>query len=184
MFHALNGFDQTGPDGDQVVLDVVRHPEVFTTGDRLFTDSITLDRWTIDLRTGRVQEQRLDDSTQEFPRIDDRLTGRQHRYGYTVSLPSEPDAAPAAILRHDLREGATERIDFGPGREPGEFVFVPSGPDADENDGVVMGFVYNRAENRSDLVLLDGQSLAPVATVHIPVRVPHGFHGNWVESAR
>lgn len=43
-----------------------------------------------------------------------------------------------------------------------------------------MGFVYDRAENRSDLVLLDGQSLAPVATVHIPVRVPHGFHGNWV----
>ncbi|KHO22556.1 carotenoid oxygenase [Mycolicibacterium setense] len=180
VFHALNGYDQTGPDGEQVVLDVVRHPAVFTTGDRLFTDSITLDRWTIDLRTGRVHEQRLDDSTQEFPRVDDRLTGLPHRYGYTVSLPSEPDAAPAAILRHDLRDGTTERVGFGPGREPGEFVFVPSGPDAGENDGVLMGFVYDRAENRSDLVMLDGQSLAPVATVHIPVRVPHGFHGNWV----
>lgn len=143
-----------------------------------------MDRWTIDLHTGRVREQRLHDETQEFPRIDDRTVGRQHRYGYTVSLPPEPDAPAGAILRHDLREGTTDRVDFGAGREPGEFVFVPSGPDADENDGVVMGFVYDRAENRSDLVLLDGQTLAPVATVHIPVRVPHGFHGNWVPSDR
>lgn len=46
-----------------------------------------------------------------------------------------------------------------------------------------MGFVYNRATDRSDLVLLDGQTLETVATVHLPARVPHGFHGNWVPSA-
>lgn len=182
VFHALNGYDRTGPDGEQIVLDVVRHPSVFTTGDQLFTNSITLDRWTIDLRTGRVHEQRLHDQAQEFPRVDERLVGREHRYGYTVGLAAGPGAAPGGILRHDLREGTAERVDFGPGREPGEFVFVPSSPDAGENDGVVMGFVYDQAQNRSDLVLLDGQSLAPVATVHIPVRVPHGFHGNWVPS--
>ncbi|MDH6197592.1 carotenoid cleavage dioxygenase [Mycobacterium frederiksbergense] len=184
VFHALNGYDRTGPDGEQVVLDVVRHPEVFTTGNQLFTDSITLDRWTIDLSTGRVDEQRLDGDAQEFPRVDDRVVGSEHRYGYTVGFAPGPDGPPAAILRHDLREHSTQRIEFGPGREPGEFVFVPAGPDAEENDGVLMGFVYDRAENRSDLVLLDGQSLAPVATVQIPVRVPHGFHGNWVASDR
>lgn len=180
VFHALNGYDHSGPEGEQVVLDVVRHPAVFTTGDQLFTESITLDRWTIDLRTGRVSEQRLDDDAQEFPRVDERVVGLPHRYGYTVGFAPGPGGAAAAILRHDLRDGSSQRVDFGPGREPGEFVFVPSGPDADENDGVLMGFVYDHAENRSDLVLLDGQTMAPVATVHIPVRVPHGFHGNWV----
>ncbi len=43
-----------------------------------------------------------------------------------------------------------------------------------------MGFVYDRSTDRSDLVLLDGQTLETVATVHLPARVPHGFHGNWV----
>jgi carotenoid cleavage dioxygenase len=57
---------------------------------------------------------------------------------------------------------------------------VPSSPDAAEDDGVAMGFVYNRAADHSDLVLLDAQTLETVATVHIPARVPHGFHGNWV----
>ena len=66
--------------------------------------------------------------------------------------------------------------------QPGEFVFVPSAADAAEDDGVAMGFVYHRSTDRSDLVLLDGQTLETVATVHLPVRVPHGFHGNWVPS--
>ena len=43
-----------------------------------------------------------------------------------------------------------------------------------------MGFVYDRSTDRSDLVLLDGQTMETVATVHLPARVPHGFHGNWV----
>ena len=42
-----------------------------------------------------------------------------------------------------------------------------------------MGFVYDRAADRSDLVVLDASTLQPVALVHLPVRVPHGFHGNW-----
>ena len=87
---------------------------------------------------------------------------------------------PNAILRHDMVTGNPKAVDFGAGREPGEFVFVPSAPDAAEDDGVVMGFVYDRAADRSDLVLLDGQTLDTVATVHLPARVPNGFHGNWV----
>ena len=34
----------------------------------------------------------------------------------------------------------------------------------------------------ADLVVLDGEDLAaePVARIHLPQRVPDGFHGNWV----
>ena len=62
-------------------------------------------------------------------------------------------------------------------------MFAPAAPDAAEDDGVVMSFVYDRATDRSNLVLLDGQTLETVGAVHLPVRVPHGFHGNWVPSA-
>ncbi len=34
--------------------------------------------------------------------------------------------------------------------------------------------------DRSDLVLLDASTLDTVAEIHLPVRVPYGFHGSWV----
>jgi carotenoid cleavage dioxygenase-like enzyme len=54
-----------------------------------------------------------------------------------------------------------------------------------QEDGWLMSLVYDRATDRSDLVLLDAADPAAgaVATVHLPTRVPLGFHGNWVPSA-
>jgi carotenoid cleavage dioxygenase len=48
-----------------------------------------------------------------------------------------------------------------------------------------MGLVYRRSTDTSELVILDGRDMAaaPVATVHLPRRVPFGFHGSWVDDA-
>ncbi len=185
VFHPLNAYDVTSPDGECIVLEVVRHSSVFASGSSLVPGTQSLDRWTIDLAAGKVREERLDDTAQEFPRVDERRVGRPHRYGYTVGYTSGSSgmSAPDKILKQDLHTKRTQSVAFGPDREPGEFVFVPSSPDAAEDDGVVMGFVYDRSTDRSDLVLLDGQTMETVATVHLPARVPHGFHGNWVPTA-
>ena len=43
-----------------------------------------------------------------------------------------------------------------------------------------MGYVYDGGREASDLVLVDAATLETVASVHLPVRVPYGFHGNWI----
>jgi carotenoid cleavage dioxygenase len=43
-----------------------------------------------------------------------------------------------------------------------------------------MGYVYDGRRDASDLVLVDAATLETVASVHLPVRVPNGFHGNWI----
>ena len=45
-----------------------------------------------------------------------------------------------------------------------------------------MTYVYDAASDTSDLVILDADALSepPVATIHLPQRVPYGFHGNWL----
>jgi carotenoid cleavage dioxygenase len=43
-----------------------------------------------------------------------------------------------------------------------------------------MGYIYDQAADRSELAILDAQTLQDVATVKLPNRVPAGFHGNWV----
>jgi carotenoid cleavage dioxygenase len=60
-------------------------------------------------------------------------------------------------------------------------VFVPRHPGAAEDEGWIMALRLDRSTNRSDLVILDAADIAsePVATVHLPARVPAGFHGSW-----
>jgi carotenoid cleavage dioxygenase len=139
----------------------------------------TLDRWTVDLADGKVRESRVDDRSQEFPRVDERLVGKRHRYGYAPMV-GEGFDGNGVLLKHDFVGGNTVSRSFGAGNAVGEFVFQPSSPDAAEDDGVLMGYVYDRAADRSELAILDAQTLDDMASIKVPHRVPAGFHGNWV----
>jgi len=59
-------------------------------------------------------------------------------------------------------------------------VCVPAGQE--EDDGYVMTYVNNPDRGAADLVILSAQDFTgePVATVHLPARVPLGFHGDWI----
>ncbi|MFI7102919.1 carotenoid oxygenase family protein [Streptomyces sp. NPDC050161] len=173
VFHALNAHD----DGDhRIVLYVSRYA---TFGGR---SPAHLWRWTIDLATGTVAEEQLDDQFCEFPRVDDRLAGGPARFGHATSC-ELPDSGPAAgaLLRYDLRTGSAVRHDFGPGRTPGEAAFAPA-DDTPGGPGWLITYVHDAATDTSDLVILDADDVAadPVATVRLPQRVPYGFHGNWL----
>ena len=178
VFHPMNGYEDA--DG-RVVLDVVRHPAMFASDFRGPNEGkATLDRWIIDPKGGPVKEARLDDHGQEFPRLDERLTGKPYRYGYTAGLGG--DVSLGGIKKHDLAKGTAELHGEGEHRAFMEPVFVPRSDDAGEDEGWVMAYVYDKATNKSDVVIVESQDFAapPVATIHLPQRVPYGFHGNWV----
>jgi carotenoid cleavage dioxygenase-like enzyme len=191
VFHCLNAYDD--PDG-RVVVDLCQYNESFDVSTLWAAHGpVTLDRWLIDPVAGTVSQQRLDDRGQEFPRVDDRLVSQPHRYGYsavigavvraiTVGGDFSDDAFANALLRHDLARGTTEERRFGRDATVGEAVFAPAAADAAEDDGYVMAFVHNPDRGASDLVLLSAQDFTgePVATVHLPARVPLGFHGSWL----
>ena len=183
VFHPLNAYD----DGDRIVMDVVRHPTMFSTSTMGPDEPTapTLDRWVIDPVAGTVTETRLDDRPQEFPRLDERLTGRRHRYGYAVELPRGGAFDAAGIVKNDLDAGTSEVHHLGAGRTASEAVFVPAGPAAGEDEGWLIAPVHDAATDRSDVVVLDARDVTgpPVATVHLPVRIPFGFHGSWVPRA-
>lgn len=191
VFHCLNAYDD---DSGQVVVDVCCYNEPFdvsTLGP--VHGPVTLDRWIIDPAAGKVTQQRLDDRGQEFPRVDDRVISRPHRYGYSAVIGEDTraitaagdfadDAFTNALLRHDLARGTVEAHEFGRDATAGEAVFAPSSPDAAEDDGYLMAFVHNPDRGAADLVILAAQDFTaePVARVHLPARIPLGFHGSWL----
>jgi carotenoid cleavage dioxygenase len=72
---------------------------------------------------------------------------------------------------------------FSNGDSVGEPVFVPRSAAAPEGDGWILAVVHRAAEGRSDLLILEAQDIAaePAAVLELPVRVPAGFHGSWVD---
>ena len=84
-------------------------------------------------------------------------------------------------MKHDMHRQTTEVHDYGRGRMTSEPVFVRKSGAAAEDQGWIMSYVYDPERDLSDVVILDAQDFAgePIATVRLPVRVPHGFHGGW-----
>ena len=82
---------------------------------------------------------------EEFPRIDERLTGRRHRYGYgALNLTGRESEARGGVVKHDLDRGTSEVLDLGAGAGPNEFVFVPREGAAGEDEGWLVGLTYVR----------------------------------------
>jgi carotenoid cleavage dioxygenase len=184
VFHPLNAFD----DGDAVVVDVVRHPSMFAiVTDGPMDGPPRMERWTLDPVAG-FSATILDDRPQEFPRIDERRTGFEHRFGWSsgasvADLGSTDPRVEGSVLKYDLLTGTVDSAGLGAGRVGGEFVFVADAPDAGEDEGWLLGYVSDLATATSELVVLDAQSMATQARVRIPRRIPAGFHGNWVADA-
>jgi carotenoid cleavage dioxygenase len=187
VYHPLNAYSEVRDGHEVLVLDVVRYARMFD-GDRRGPGESrpTLDRWTINLTTGAVSSERRDDRAQEFPRINESKLGGRHRFGYTVGvdggfLDSGRTQISTPLYKHDYATGSSTVAPLDPGLVIGEMSFVPrpGGSDQSEDDGILIGYGYHRGRDEGQLLLLDAQTCESVATVHLPQRVPMGFHGNW-----
>ena len=186
-FHPMNSYDL--PDG-RVIVDICRYDKLFDR-DRNgpFRDSLPqLERWTVDPVAKRVDRQVIDERFQEFPRVAGSVLNLPYRYGYTTAVGPQNNGSDLTFgdtIKHDVQAGTSQVHDHGSGREAGEPVFVSRQGGTAEDDGWIMTVVYDATTDRSDLVILDATDVAgdEVARIELPVRIPHGFHGNWVRDS-
>jgi len=192
VFHPMNAYDE----GDSIILDVARYGRmqflsVDATRDAGFDGdgAARLHRFRIDQKSGLVHSTPKDDVSIEFPRVDERLLGSKHRFGYAAAAGPEGTSSRmplwTAVRRYDLEQNTIQTRLFGAGNGVSEPLFVPKNARSAEGDGYVLVLVYDAARNASDFYVLDAQNInaEPVARVRLPYRVPYGFHGNWVPAA-
>jgi carotenoid cleavage dioxygenase len=173
VFHPLNAYE----DGNKIVIDVCRMEDAMKPGSN---SPPMLYRWVIDQDSGTVSETQIDDRVVDFARVCDTVVGLKNRFGYTAAFaPNLPVAE--GFMKYDLDNDSSEFHDLkgGQGSEP---VFVKDPNGSSEDDGWVLSYVYQPEENKSEVVIVDSRAFdqEPVARIHLPVRVPAGFHGNWV----
>jgi carotenoid cleavage dioxygenase len=182
VFDPLNAYD----DGDSVVVDVQRShqllfmsPEAARNPDWRDSQVARLHRFAMNLATGAIRSEALDDHEGGFPRVDERRVGRKHRFGYFAATGPEgnPTLQPlfTAVAKIDLERGSrVELRPHGASNGCGVPVFVPRHGAADEDDGWVLYLAYDAARNASELLVVASRDFTgePVARVLLPHRLP------------
>jgi carotenoid cleavage dioxygenase-like enzyme len=184
VFHPLNMWEED----TKIVADVMQYANApfFPNADGSpgKPAGARLVRWTLDLagNTNTIRQEKLDDMTGEFPRLDERYAGLPYRHGYYAASSINSEKIVFDSVAHfDAKTGRRVLHTFAPGDAPGEPVFVPRTHDAPEGDGWLLAVVYRGETDTSDLVVFDAQDIVkgPIGIASLPRRVPFGFHGNW-----
>ncbi|KAJ8139308.1 hypothetical protein OY671_007481 [Metschnikowia pulcherrima] len=148
--------------------------------------------WVVDMASNSEDFAEIRPSTDtasEFPRIDDRFTGRKTRYGWGSEMdmkrPVESRGGSAGGLSmncsflKDFETGAEQHWWCGPVSSSQEPAFVPRAKNAPEGDGWIVQVCNRSEEQRSDSSIFDALDIekGPVATIHVPIRSRFGSHG-------
>jgi len=178
VFHEVNAYR----DGDEVIVDVARHPEMFN-GDDLGQSDTSVRRWYINTAGEHLtfRDEIVTERGFELPSHDRRLSGRRHRYGWFVnSRDNDQTVDLGGIARVDFQSGGIQEWEPGITNHCGEAFFVPAGPG--EGEGWLFTFVHDHHSDRSRLAILDAQNIrrGPIAEIELPRRVPYGFHAVWI----
>lgn len=186
VFHVFNAWEESG--GIMLEACVASRVAMLGDADRDDEDSdwARMHRYRLDLGSGKVEEGRVDETPLEMARVNESMTGTRTRYGYASRF--YPTADPTrglrfdGILKHDRTGDRMECIELGENRFVQENVFAPRPESRTEDDGYLVGFVHDETTERSECWVIDAQRFGdgPIARVHMPHRVPYGFHSHWV----
>ena len=189
IYHVINAWEE----GDEIIMDTCRvknpqHQSTFATPISSMLAYMRLDaqlyRYRFNLKTGQTIEQPMDDDNMEFPSVDARVVGQEHRYSYNMRLAQEPTLLFDGIVRFDSLTGTKVEHFFGKGRWGAEAPFAPRDGSTGETDGYLVSFVNDEVEGKGeiDIFAADDLSAGPIARVLLPTRVPIGFHATWVRA--
>ena len=180
VYHTLNAYET----GNEVVV-IAPRLHGYTSVGMKNPPIPKLHRWVINLENGSVRESQLDDVGVDFPRVANSLVGQQNRFGFLAEFETSGRPHILGYHKYDLQSGSKTSHHFTDGRVGAEAVFIEAQGATSEDQGYLMTFVFDPGSQTSELVIIDAQNLdqPPLARIHLPARVPAGFHGSWIPDA-
>lgn len=195
-FHFANGYDdeETG----EVVFDVVKCDRMQLGTDSTLTEPVwetvdyaadvpysILTRYTFEnpkAGSKKYTERTLSDTQVDFVSVAPSVSCKKHKYVYGSSGSDNSKSTPVqGLIKIDCDDGSEivwkgEDFEF-----LGENIFIPRVNSQSEDDGYVLGYLFNGKTESSELVLFDAQSIqqGPIVRQPLPVTMPFGLHGSF-----
>lgn len=177
VYHFVNGYEEDG----KIIVDFVHYGALQLNSESKTKYPARLYRGEIDLKYGSYSHYELSEQTVEFPSYNTLYTGRKYRYAYMATKSSSDTTNFNALLKYDFATKTHKIIEFGTNIEVDEATFVAKKNALDEDAGYLMLFIYNTITDKSDFVILEAFGNNDIITrIELPVRVPHGLHGSWI----
>ncbi|GAA0504373.1 carotenoid oxygenase family protein [Pigmentiphaga daeguensis] len=202
MYHVSNAWEEDdGQGGTEIVMtgtpfrlprdwrgniEAERFPKMLANLEHDFV----FHEWRFNLRTGQTRERVIDDIVnQEFPVINSWMQGYKTRYSWNVLMGRcnrAEDPRFCGLVRYDLERDVCTTYHEGVGKWFSEAPFAPRDNSRAEDDGYLVGYLWDGDKQASFVVIFDAADIAqgPVARIRLPQRVPNGFHATWVSGER
>ncbi len=185
VFHHVNAFEKES----KIVLDSIFYDDFPSVGpDENFRD-IDFDKYpegklkrsTIDLKKKTSELETISEQCCEFAVVNPKNLGLTATFSWMASTSQKLGNAPLqAIKKIDLISKEEIYWSAGPSGFVSEPIMVPSENSSKEDEGFLFILLWNGERRGSDLVILDAKDLKELAVYELPISIPHGLHGSWV----
>jgi len=193
IFHHLNAWED--PISSQVIVDSVQYdlsPDIGAEADFRKIDLTSIPegrmrRCRIDPKNGVVDVQWIEERCCEFAMVNPLYQGREACFAWMAVAECKMGPGPLqAIEKLNLKTGERRVWSAAPRGFVNEPVMVPR-PATDpanraEDDGWVLVLIWNADREATDLVILDAADMSEQALIALPLAIPHGLHGSWVDA--
>ena len=185
VFHHVNAFEKDS----KIVLDSIFYDDFPSVGpDENFRD-IDFDKYPegklkrsfIDLKKKTCELETLSEQCCEFAVVNPKNLGLTATFSWMASTSQKLGNAPLqAIKKINLTSKEEISWSAGPSGFVSEPIMVPSENSSKEDEGFLFILLWNGERRGSDLVILDAKDLKELAVYELPISIPHGLHGSWV----
>ena len=187
VFHHVNAYETNS----QIILESIFYDDFPSIGpDENFRDidfnkypEGKLKRSIIDLRNETAEVKTLSEQCCEFAMVNPTKLGLNASYSWMACTQRMKGNAPLQSIKK-INLNTKEELFWSAGAKGfvSEPIMIPSQNPSSEDEGYLFIIVWNGERRGSDLVILDSQNLKELSLYELPISIPHGLHGSWVNS--
>ena len=164
-------FPSVGPDENFREIDFAKYPEG------------KLKKSVIDLNNKTSEVITLSEQCCEFAMVNPNRLGLKSTFSWMACTENRTGNAPLQAIKK-FNSTTNEEVFWSAGARSfvSEPIMTPSKNPSSEDDGFIFVVVWNGERRGSDLVILNAHNLKELSTYELPISIPHGLHGSWVNS--
>ena len=187
VFHHVNAFETN----NEIIIDSIFYQDFPSIGPEEDFRKINfeeypegkLKRSTINILNGSINLECLSPQCCEFAMVNPSKLGSKPKYCWMASTNKKTGNDPLqSIKKLNLENGMSTYWSAGPRSFVNEPIMIPVSSSSPEDEGFVLTYVWNGEKKRTNLVILDAKDLTEKAIYELPIAIPHGLHGSWVEN--